>query len=71
MSIPFRYEDEVAYGVVATLTPLIRRVVAHNPSAFTYHGTGTYIIGHGRVAVVDPGPALPEHVAAHPVSPRR
>ena len=64
MSIPFRYEDEVTYGVVATLTPLIRRVVAHNPSAFTYHGTGTYIIGHGRVAVVDPGPALPEHVAA-------
>ena len=64
MTIAFRYEDAVAYGAIRTLTPLIRRVVARNPSAFTYHGTGTYVIGHGRVAVVDPGPALPEHVAA-------
>ena len=71
MSIPFRYEDEVAYGVVATLTPLIRRVVAHNPSAFTYHGTGTYIIGHGRVAVVDPRASASRARGGHPVSPRR
>jgi glyoxylase-like metal-dependent hydrolase (beta-lactamase superfamily II) len=43
---------------------MIRRVVARNPSAFTYHGTGTYVIGHGNVAVVDPGPDLPAHVDA-------
>ena len=35
-----------------------------NPSPFTLYGTGTYIIGHGTVAVVDPGPAVDEHVDA-------
>ncbi|MGE0733980.1 MAG: MBL fold metallo-hydrolase [Alphaproteobacteria bacterium] len=52
------------YGKVATLTPLIRRVIARNPSAFTFHGTGTYIIGKGQVAIVDPGPDMTEHVDA-------
>ena len=64
MSIPFRHEEEVEYGAAKRVSPMIRRVVAANPSAFTYHGTGTYIIGSGRVAVVDPGPDLPEHVDA-------
>lgn len=36
-------------------------MVAENPSKFTYRGTGTYIVGHGRVAVIDPGPALDSH----------
>ena len=31
---------------------------------FTLHGTGTYIVGRGKVAIVDPGPNLPEHVDA-------
>jgi glyoxylase-like metal-dependent hydrolase (beta-lactamase superfamily II) len=44
--------------------PLVRRVLAHNPSAFTYTGTQTHIVGHGEVAVIDPGPDLPEHVEA-------
>jgi glyoxylase-like metal-dependent hydrolase (beta-lactamase superfamily II) len=35
--------------------------VAENPSKFTYKGTGTYIVGRGRVAVIDPGPALDSH----------
>jgi glyoxylase-like metal-dependent hydrolase (beta-lactamase superfamily II) len=43
---------------------LIRRVTANNPSAFTFRGTGTYIVGHGEVAVIDPGPDLPEHLEA-------
>ena len=47
-----------------TVAPMVRRVVARNPSAFTFHGTGTYIIGTGKVAVIDPGPDLPEHVDA-------
>ena len=38
--------------------------MAHNPGPFTFFGTGTYVIGHGKVAVIDPGPDLPEHVAA-------
>ncbi len=38
--------------------------MAHNPGPFTFFGTGTYVVGHGKVAVIDPGPDLPEHVAA-------
>ncbi len=53
------------YGRIEQLTPLIRRVLAKNPSPFTYIGTGTYIIGGGdTVAVIDPGPAEPAHIAA-------
>jgi glyoxylase-like metal-dependent hydrolase (beta-lactamase superfamily II) len=57
-------ELEFEYGKVAEVTPLIRRVVARNPSAFTLHGTGTYIVGRGRVAVIDPGPDDAAHVRA-------
>ena len=55
---------EVVYGRVEQVSPLIRRVVAENPSRFTYLGTGTYIVGRGEVAVIDPGPALDAHVDA-------
>ncbi|MGH6991341.1 MAG: MBL fold metallo-hydrolase, partial [Stellaceae bacterium] len=54
----------IEYGVADTVSPLIRRVVAKNPSAFTFKGTGTYIVGRGKVAVIDPGPLLGDHVAA-------
>lgn len=47
-----------------TMEPLVRRLLAPNPSPFTYTGTETYIIGKGQVAVIDPGPDLPDHVAA-------
>ncbi len=57
----FRTLDEVEYGRVEQVSPLIRRVIAENPSKFTYRGTGTYIIGHGDVAVIDPGPRLDSH----------
>ena len=40
---------------------MLRRVIAENPSKFTYKGTGTYIGGEGDVAVVDPGPLLDSH----------
>jgi glyoxylase-like metal-dependent hydrolase (beta-lactamase superfamily II) len=54
------------YGVAAPVAPLVRRVIAENPSKFTYHGTGTYIVGgdatgRGDVAVIDPGPQLGSH----------
>lgn len=62
--IPFLREMAFAYGVVDDLSPLVRRVIARNPSPFTFHGTGTYIVGRGKVAVIDPGPALPDHLAA-------
>ena len=60
----FLSEPSVEYGAVNVVSPLIRRVVAPNPGPFTYHGTGTYIVGHGDVAVIDPGPDIPSHVAA-------
>ena len=49
---------------VVTVEPLVRRVLAANPSPFTYTGTQTYLVGRGEVAVIDPGPDLPEHVDA-------
>ncbi|MEO6651373.1 MAG: MBL fold metallo-hydrolase [Ilumatobacteraceae bacterium] len=57
----FRTLDDVEYGRVEPVSPLIRRVIAENPSKFTYRGTGTYIVGHGDVVVIDPGPQLDSH----------
>ena len=62
--IPFRRDFDFRYGEVETFSPLVRRVVARNPSPFTFKGTGTYIVGRGKVAIIDPGPALDDHVAA-------
>ena len=62
--IPFRKQMEFEYGVADAVTPMVRRIVARNPSGFTFHGTNTYIVGRGRVAVIDPGPLLDEHLAA-------
>lgn len=42
----------------------VRRVLAPNPSPLTERGTNSYILGEGRVAVIDPGPAIPAHLAA-------
>lgn len=64
VQIPYRRKMEFQYGAVDQLSPGIRRVIANNPSPFTFHGTGTYILGQGDVAVIDPGPAVPEHVEA-------
>lgn len=62
--LPFVRDLSIEYGVADTVSPLIRRVVAKNPSAFTFKGTGTYIVGRGTVAVIDPGPLLGDHVEA-------
>lgn len=62
--IPFVREFDFAYGRCDVVTPLIRRVLANNPGPFTFTGTGTYIVGRGTVAVIDPGPALDEHLEA-------
>ncbi|MCB2079908.1 MAG: MBL fold metallo-hydrolase [Novosphingobium sp.] len=53
------------FGMAEQVEPLVRRVLAHNPSAFTYTGTQSYIVGAGsEVAVIDPGPDDPDHIAA-------
>jgi glyoxylase-like metal-dependent hydrolase (beta-lactamase superfamily II) len=57
----FRTLEDVDYGRVEQVSPLIRRVIADNPSKFTYRGTGTYILGRGDVVVIDPGPRLDTH----------
>jgi glyoxylase-like metal-dependent hydrolase (beta-lactamase superfamily II) len=62
--IDYRKELVFEYGVVAQVSPLIRRVVANNPGPFTFHGTGTYIVGRGKVAIIDPGPVLADHLSA-------
>jgi glyoxylase-like metal-dependent hydrolase (beta-lactamase superfamily II) len=62
--IPFVRDFAFAYGVAQALSPTIRRVIARNPGPFTFTGTGTFIVGRGRVAVVDPGPDDPEHFQA-------
>ncbi|HKT53403.1 MAG TPA: MBL fold metallo-hydrolase [Caulobacteraceae bacterium] len=62
--IPFVRDFDFAYGRSDQVSPLIRRVVAKNPGPFTFTGTGTYIVGRGQVAVLDPGPDIPEHLDA-------
>jgi glyoxylase-like metal-dependent hydrolase (beta-lactamase superfamily II) len=62
--IPYVRDIEFEYGACDQVSPLIRRVVANNPGPFTFKGTGTYIVGKGEVAVIDPGPDMPDHLAA-------
>lgn len=62
--IPYVREDAVEYGRATAVSPLVRRVMANNPNKFTYRGTGTYLVGHGEVAVIDAGPPLADHVSA-------
>ena len=64
VEIPFRREFAFEYGRLEPVAPMIRRIVARNPSPFTFRGTGTYVVGQGEVAVIDPGPDLDEHVEA-------
>ncbi len=63
-AIPFKREFDFEYGRCDRLSPLVRRIVAPNPGPFTFTGTGVYVIGHGEVAVIDPGPVMPDHAAA-------
>ncbi len=58
------HPDNAAYGHLQLRSPLVRRLLARNPSPFTFTGTGTFVVGTGTVAVIDPGPADPDHIAA-------
>ena len=64
MPIPFDRNFEAPYGESLQVSPRIHRVLANNPGPFTFKGTGVYIVGDDDVAVIDPGPDIPEHVAA-------
>lgn len=62
--IPFVRQMTFEYGRADQVSPLIRRVIANNPGPFTFHGTGTYVVGQGEVAVIDPGPMDGDHLEA-------
>lgn len=64
VAIPFNRERGFTPGQAEAISPLLRRVLAPNPGAFTYMGTNSYIVGHGTVAIIDPGPVRPEHLEA-------
>jgi glyoxylase-like metal-dependent hydrolase (beta-lactamase superfamily II) len=64
VGIPYVRQLDFEYGRADQVSPLIRRVIANNPGPFTFLGTGTYIVGSGEVAVIDPGPDDPAHLAA-------
>lgn len=68
MGIPFDRSFEAPYGEMQQLSPMVSRLLARNPSPFTFKGTGVYFIGankHARdIAIIDPGPLIPEHLKA-------
>jgi hydroxyacylglutathione hydrolase len=62
--IPFDKKLDLAPDVVDEPMLGVRRVMANNPGPFTFKGTVSYIIGRGKVAIVDPGPDDPAHIGA-------
>src|SRR5246127_2502135 len=62
--IPFNREFPLVPGVVEQARPGVRRVLSDNPSPFTFTGTVSYILGHGKVAIIDPGPDSEAHAQA-------
>ncbi len=54
--LSFKTEFDPAHGEAVPVRDGILRVTAPNPSPFTFHGTNAYVVGHKRVAVIDPGP---------------
>jgi len=62
--IPFNRTFPLRPGVVDEVRPGVRRVLCDNPSPFTFTGTVSYIVGRGKVAIIDPGPDNEAHAAA-------
>jgi hydroxyacylglutathione hydrolase len=62
--IPFNKRLDLAPDTVDEVMPGVRRIMANNPSPFTFKGTMSYIVGKGDVAIVDPGPNDPAHIGA-------
>lgn len=62
--IPFDKDLRLAPDTVDEPMPGIRRIMANNPGPFTFKGTVSYIVGRGKVAIIDPGPDDPAHIGA-------
>jgi glyoxylase-like metal-dependent hydrolase (beta-lactamase superfamily II) len=63
-NISFKTSMQFRYGEASPMGPGIMRVVANNPSALTFKGTNTYLVGMTSLAVIDPGPDDPAHIDA-------
>jgi glyoxylase-like metal-dependent hydrolase (beta-lactamase superfamily II) len=64
-ALHFDHSLDAVYGVAERLAPRIERLLAPNPSPFTFRGTGVYLVGDDKeVAVIDPGPDDPGHIEA-------
>src|SRR4029078_3901019 len=61
---PFDKSFALAPDIVDQVAPGVRRVLANNPSPFTFKGTLSYIVGQGQVAIIHPGPLDEVHIAA-------
>ena len=62
--VPFNRDFPLKPGVVQEVRPGVRRILCNNPSPFTFTGTVSYIVGKGKVAIIDPGPDNEAHAAA-------
>jgi glyoxylase-like metal-dependent hydrolase (beta-lactamase superfamily II) len=62
--VPFNRNFPLQPGTVEQVRPGVRRVLCNNPSPFTFTGTVSYIIGQGKVAIIDPGPDDEAHAKA-------
>ena len=62
--LPLERDFDPVYGAAEPVSPLVRRVVCRNPGPFTFTGTNSYVVGHGDVAIVDPGPDDDAHLEA-------
>jgi glyoxylase-like metal-dependent hydrolase (beta-lactamase superfamily II) len=62
--ILFNRTLDLAPGIVDAIAPGVRRVLVNNPGPFTFKGTLSYIVGRGKVAIIDPGPVDDGHTAA-------
>jgi glyoxylase-like metal-dependent hydrolase (beta-lactamase superfamily II) len=59
--VPFNRNFPLKPGTVEEVRPGVRRVLCDNPSPFTFTGTVSYILGRGKVAIIDPGPDNEAH----------
>jgi glyoxylase-like metal-dependent hydrolase (beta-lactamase superfamily II) len=64
MALDFDTKFEPAYGEAVEVAPGVARITVNNPSAFTFHGTNSYLVGRDTLAVIDPGPEDDAHFAA-------
>lgn len=62
--IPYNKAFDLEPGRAEEVAPGVRAVVANNPGPFTFRGTVSYVVGRGKVAILDPGPDDDAHIAA-------